>query len=57
MVSPMFSCFSTLFPGECGEKKIKIAVALPLFVLDHSPQKTGQNKIQNETSNNECVKY
>lgn len=53
----MFSCFSTLFPGECGEKKIKIAVALPLFVLDHSPQKTGQNKIQNETSNNECVKY
>lgn len=34
-----------LFPGECGENKIKIAVALPLFVLDHSLQKTGQNKI------------
>jgi len=33
-----------LFTGECGEKKIKSAVALPLFVLD-SPQKNGQNKI------------
>lgn len=39
---------SILFPGECGQKKIKIAAALfvlgPLSHTLHSPQKIGQDK-------------